>query len=145
MQQRLLQLGAWLEINGEAIYGTRTWKEFAQWSEGNIPNTDELDYHHGFPIFELTLTPREGNAVKEFFFTKKGNTLYAISPKFPSSDIIFIKDVQPGSDTKVSLLGCAKQLPFESKNGGIEIDISSIGINDVQVSHMPAFKLTEVK
>jgi len=144
MQDRLLRLGAWLDVNGEAIYGTRSWKKFSQWGEGIIPDTDQLDYHHSFPLFELTLDPKEGCAVKEFFFTKKGNTLYAFSPQFPSSEKIFIRDVKADSDTKVSLLGCAKQLPFEVKDGGMEIDISSIGINDISVTHMHAFKLTGV-
>jgi len=33
MQERLLQLGAWLRVNGEAIYGTHPWR---QMSEGNV-------------------------------------------------------------------------------------------------------------
>ena len=35
MQERLLEMGQWLSVNGEAIYGTRRWIKPAQWSEGD--------------------------------------------------------------------------------------------------------------
>ena len=34
MQERLAFLGQWLEHNGEAIYGTRTFRDGAQWTAG---------------------------------------------------------------------------------------------------------------
>src|SRR5689334_15058186 len=34
MQERLLEIGDWMKMNGEAIYNTRRWKYPVQWSEG---------------------------------------------------------------------------------------------------------------
>ena len=56
-QQRLLDIGSWLDINGEAIYETRKW-------EGSKENKTE-----------------------NVFFTKKGNDLYVHCTKFPEKPI----------------------------------------------------------
>ena len=40
MQDRLAYLGQWLEHNGEAIYGTRTFRDGAQWTAGRKQEVD---------------------------------------------------------------------------------------------------------
>ncbi len=57
-QQRLLDIGAWLDINGEAIYETRKWEE------------------------------AKNNSSETVFFTKKGNDLFVLCTKFPEKSIV---------------------------------------------------------
>jgi alpha-L-fucosidase len=83
MEERLLQIGDWMKINGEAIYNTIRWREPSQWSAGS------QDYRPknggGDILLKLTVEPDPGYAVKECFFTYSPthNDLYAILPKWP--------------------------------------------------------------
>ncbi len=57
MQQRLLDMGDWLKINGDAIYGTTSWKN------------------------------RPASPIKGVYFTVKGNNLYVICTQWPQKKL----------------------------------------------------------
>ena len=69
-QQMLREIGAWLQVNGAAIYGTRPWKIFGEGptevSEGSFTDTKRSDF--------------TGEDIR---FTTKGDALYAIALAWP--------------------------------------------------------------
>ena len=144
MQQRLIEIGHWLSVYGEGIYDTKQWIKDAQWSSGIIPSFTKNDFHAGFPIYEMTINPKNGNAVKEFWFTKKGNNLYAFAPEWPKNINILIEDVKTTIETEVKLMGCEKSLPYTETNNGIVIDISSINIHDLKSQYVFGFKVSNI-
>ena len=93
----------------------------------------------------MTIDPKEGDAVKEFWFSQKEGNLYAFSPEWPKTSSIVINDVVPTSKTIVTLMGCNKELPYIKTNKGIKIDVSSISIRDLKSQFVFGFKLSNIK
>jgi alpha-L-fucosidase len=65
MEERLLQMGEWLETNGEAIYGTRRWREHAEGEKIRYTAKGDLVYATvlGWPGKTITLkTPKSSGA-----------------------------------------------------------------------------------
>ena len=105
MQERLAYLGQWLDKNGEAIYGTRTFRDGAQWTAGRRQEVDtSTNYRAKYDVEQLTLHPAPGDARKEILFTRKGSTVYATLPLYPSGPLT-IHDLKLPKGARVSLLG----------------------------------------
>jgi alpha-L-fucosidase len=112
-QQMLREIGAWLALNGEAIYGSRPWKVFGegptQVSEG-----------------AFTDAKRAAFTGEDIRFTTKGDTLYAIALAWPGERLT-IKSLGTsagllgGKVSGVELLGHAGPLTWEQGEYGLTI------------------------
>ena len=120
MEQRLIEMGDWLRVNGGAIYGTQPWKRPHQWSEGRIPEMKSSEFNTPYNITQLVSRSEPGRAAIEAFFTAKGQDVYAILPEWPGRSFV-LKDIAPRGSAKVSLVGSSATLRWEKSGGGMAI------------------------
>ena len=124
MEQRLKQIGDWLKINGDAIYGTTPWKNSRQWTPGEVPNVEyNKEYSSAYDVTQLIDKSSDGKASIEAFFTEKGDSVYAILPHW-FRHTLAIKDLD--SARSVTLLGSATQLKFKGSKHGLSIELPDL-------------------
>ena len=128
MQQRLTDIGTWLQTNGEAIYGTEAYKQSYQWSEGAKPQKKGESFMAGYNIAELVKSNKH-QAHIETFFTTKGKNLYCIFPSY--SPQLRIRNFKPSATTRASILGSKKSLSVKRIGNDCIIDISGVHPGDI--------------
>ncbi len=123
----LEEIGDWLALNGEAIYGTRP---FVIAAEG--PTTvDDADYDVGKIKEQLD----KGSAVDvrsdllgegDYRFTTKGSALYAISMGWPEDGWFHIYALRQngpyrGAAENITMVGCGESLAFYRDELGLHV------------------------
>ena len=118
VQQVLLDVGAWLSVNGEAIYGTRPWRVY-----GEGPTKAAAGSFHDTDVQNFT--------AEDFRFTTKGNVLYVIGLSWPSNQEAVIhalaRTVGAESVKSVDLLGGGNKLQFEQQSDGLHVHVPAQG------------------
>ena len=105
-QDVLLKIGAWLTVNGEAIYGTRPWTKAAEGSTkstaGAFTDNEESPY-----------------TAEDIRFTTKGDILYAIALGWSEKEILVRSINQSKAVSQVSMLGSSEQLTWSQTADGL--------------------------
>lgn len=117
----LREMGDWIAINGEAVYGTSRWK---------IPNEGQEETlldgtgHRAEKGFARIFTS------EDFWFTAKNNKVYAISLVKPSGTIsIHSLGKKAGTIKSVTILGSEKKVEWQQKEIGLEINLNGVKSN----------------
>jgi len=142
MEQRLLEMGEWLKVNGEAIYGTRFAGRSVQWSEGERPKQEYGEFMVKYNLMDqVGQTPRNGSAVKQVFFTRKPDALYAITAGWPGKQLV-LRDIRVPAGATVSMLGVPGELKISVAGNNLSITTPELAPEEAPCRHAFVFKIT---
>lgn len=119
----LKEIGAWLQINGEAIYDTSVWRKASEGpttaQEGQFTDMSEVSY-----------------TSSDFRFTMKGSRLFAICLNWPETSEVTIKSLAEsdaarlplfhGIVREVSILGHDESISWKRDKDGLHVSAPGV-------------------
>jgi alpha-L-fucosidase len=116
------EIGAWLKVNGEAIYATRPWNVFGEGPSAKAAEKGQFDGQKD--VSDKPFTPED----IRFTQAKDGKTLYAIVLEIPKDGKVTVKSLAadsnkwPGKIGSVRLAGGGK-LKFTRDATGLHVSL----------------------
>lgn len=113
-QKILRQIGDWLKLNGESIYGTRYWKVFGEGPTGVSTGHVSEAKDKRFSSQDIRFTTRDGY-------------VYATLLEWPKDGVATIKTLAkgskhwPGKINSLEMLGCSDKIKFERTEDGLKV------------------------
>ena len=113
----LKEIGAWMKINGEAIYGTSRWTTLKEGPTGLVMKGTIDRKENGF---NSVFTP------EDFWFTKKDKFIYVISLASPVNNKVSVKSLFNCRQQikRIKLLGENRILKWKASGDKVDIDLS---------------------
>ncbi|HEY4091237.1 MAG TPA: alpha-L-fucosidase [Luteibacter sp.] len=110
-QDTLRSIGAWLKVNGEAIYASKPWRVYGEGPTEVVGGT-----------FQDTKT--KPYTAEDFRFTTGNGKLYAIELGWPAKNKVTVHTVTPDEKvTRVELLADGSHVPFTQDTHGLHLTL----------------------
>jgi len=116
MQQRLLDIGEWLNVNGDAIYGSRPW--------------DKAEFNR--------------QKERSVYFTQKGDDVFVIWTRWPGKEFE-VKGITGNEKIRISLLGYDGEVEWKMSEDGLSVNPPGLDPSTNPCNYAWVFKIAEFK